>query len=156
MAVSEHLVWIRLCCEDIKTQTSFLDFSRLRGRSGSQTRRPMRETLQGFGFQLYGGGGQQRPFGCSVVLRGRADALGLSMLCGFGRGKMLGVRVKADSTLRTSRAVLHPSTNRALFRSTSEAERDPVHSTRYGHQRTLGSASKNSETQTSFRDFSQL
>ena len=42
---------------------------------------------------------------------------------------------KADSTLRTSRAVPHPSTNRALCRLTSEVERDPVHSTRYGRQR---------------------
>ena len=42
---------------------------------------------------------------------------------------------KADSTLRTSRAVPHPSTNRALCRLSSEVERDPVHSTRYGRQR---------------------
>ena len=42
---------------------------------------------------------------------------------------------KADSTLRTSQAVPHPSTIRALSRLTSEVERDPVHSTRYGRQR---------------------
>ena len=42
---------------------------------------------------------------------------------------------KADSTLRTSRAVPHPSTDRALCRLTSEVRRDPVHSTRYGRQR---------------------
>ena len=42
---------------------------------------------------------------------------------------------KADSTLRTSQAVPHPSTNRALCRLTSEVGRDPVHSTRYGRQR---------------------
>ena len=42
---------------------------------------------------------------------------------------------KAGSTLRSSRAVPHPSTNRALRRLTSEVERDPVHSTRYGRQR---------------------
>ena len=42
---------------------------------------------------------------------------------------------KADSTLRSSQAVPHPSTNRALSRLTSEVERDPVHSTRYGRQR---------------------
>ena len=42
---------------------------------------------------------------------------------------------KADSTLRSSRAVPHPSTNRALRRLTSEVERDPAHSTRYGRQR---------------------
>ena len=43
---------------------------------------------------------------------------------------------KASSTLRSSRAVPHPSTNRALRRLTSEVRRDPVHSTRYGRQRT--------------------
>ena len=42
---------------------------------------------------------------------------------------------KAVSTLRTSRAVPHPSTNRALRRLTSEVGRDPVHSTRYGRRR---------------------
>jgi hypothetical protein len=42
--------------------------------------------------------------------------------------------IKADSTLRTSQAVPHPSTNRALRRLTSEVRRDPVHSTRYGRQ----------------------
>ena len=42
---------------------------------------------------------------------------------------------KAGSTLRSSRAVPHPSTNRALRRLTSEVGRDPVHSTRYGRQR---------------------
>ena len=43
----------------------------------------------------------------------------------------------ADSTLRTSQAVPHPSTIRALSCLTSEVRRDPVHSTRYGRQRTL-------------------
>ena len=47
---------------------------------------------------------------------------------------------KADSTLRASRAVPHPSTDRALCRLTSEVERDPVHSTRYGRQREESSA----------------
>ena len=42
---------------------------------------------------------------------------------------------KADSTLRSSQAVPHPSTNRALRRLTSEVRKDPVHSTRYGCQR---------------------
>ena len=42
---------------------------------------------------------------------------------------------KAGSTLRSSRAAPHPSTNRALRRLTSEVGRDPVHSTRYGRQR---------------------
>jgi hypothetical protein len=50
--------------------------------------------------------------------------------------------MKADSTLRTSRAVPHPSTNRALCRLTSEVERDPVHSTRYGRQRKHPKAAK--------------
>ena len=45
------------------------------------------------------------------------------------------MRTKADSTLRSSRAVPHPSTNRALRRLTSEVRRDPVYSTRYGRQR---------------------
>ena len=42
---------------------------------------------------------------------------------------------KADCTRRSSQAVPHPSTNRALCRLTSEVRRDPVHSTRYGRQR---------------------
>ena len=42
---------------------------------------------------------------------------------------------KADSTLRSSQAVPHPSTNQALRRLTSEVRRDPVHSTRYGRRR---------------------
>ena len=42
---------------------------------------------------------------------------------------------RADSTLRSSQAVPHPSTNRALCRLTSEVGRDPVYSTRYGRQR---------------------
>ena len=43
-------------------------------------------------------------------------------------------KIKADSTLRSSQAVPHPSTDRALSRLTSEVERDPVHSTWYGRQ----------------------
>ena len=46
-----------------------------------------------------------------------------------------GLWVKASSTLRSSRAVPHPSTNRALRRLTSEFGKDPVHSTRYGRWR---------------------
>jgi hypothetical protein len=53
---------------------------------------------------------------------------------------------KADSTLRSSRAVPHPSTNRALRRLTSEVRRDPVHSTRYGRQRNYLRASKDPTT----------
>ena len=41
----------------------------------------------------------------------------------------------ADSTLRSSQADSHPSTDRALCCLTSEAERDSVHSTRYGRRR---------------------
>ena len=53
---------------------------------------------------------------------------------------------KADSTLRSSRAVPHPSTTRALRRLTSEVRRDPVHSTRYGRQRNYFRASKDPTT----------
>ena len=45
------------------------------------------------------------------------------------------VAQQADSTQRSSQAVPHPSTNRALCRLTSEVGRDPVYSTRYGRQR---------------------
>ena len=51
-------------------------------------------------------------------------------------------RAKADSTLRSSRAVPHPSTNRALRRLTSEFGRDPVHSTRYGRWRRIMHSTK--------------
>ena len=43
---------------------------------------------------------------------------------------------KADSTLKSSQAVPHPSTYWALRRLTLEVGRDPVHLTRYGRQRT--------------------
>ena len=43
--------------------------------------------------------------------------------------------MKADSTLRSSQAIPHPSIGQALCSLTSEAERDPVHSTRYGRRR---------------------
>ena len=52
---------------------------------------------------------------------------------------------KADSTLRSSRAVPHPSTNRALRRLTSEVRGDPVHSTRYGRQRDIWTAGSKPE-----------
>ena len=52
-----------------------------------------------------------------------------------GEGFVRIAHAKADSTPRTSQAVPHPSTNRALCRLTSEVGRDPVHSTRYGRQR---------------------
>jgi hypothetical protein len=50
-------------------------------------------------------------------------------------------KTKADSTQRSSQAVPHPSTNRALRCLTSEVERDPVHSTRYGRRRYMNSLS---------------
>ena len=53
----------------------------------------------------------------------------------FSALRWQGWKPKAGSTLRSSRAVPHPSTNRALRRLTSEVGRDPVHSTRYGRQR---------------------
>jgi hypothetical protein len=63
---------------------------------------------------------------------GRWEALGLAMVfCTQSQ------QAKADSTLRSSQAVPHPSTNRALRRLTSEVGRDPVYSTRYGRQREL-------------------
>ena len=54
---------------------------------------------------------------------------------GMYDGRMMRELEKADSTRRSSQAVPHPSTNRALCRLTSEVRRDPVHSTRYGRQR---------------------
>ena len=58
-----------------------------------------------------------------------------SPIASRGIGVMEGEQVKAGSTPGSSQAVPHPSTNRALCRLTSEVERDPVHSTRYGRQR---------------------
>ena len=54
--------------------------------------------------------------------------------------QIMSTHEKADSTRRCSQAVPHPSTNRALSRLTSEVERDPVYSTRYGRQRKTISA----------------
>ena len=42
---------------------------------------------------------------------------------------------RADSNLRFSQVVPHPSINQAMRRLTLEVERDLVHSTRSGHQR---------------------
>ena len=50
--------------------------------------------------------------------------------------------IKADSTLESSQAVPHPSTNRALCRLTSEVGRDPVHSTRYGRRRRVSALNR--------------
>ena len=58
----------------------------------------------------------------------------ISFVCGsttLGKAAIITVAT-ADSTLKTSRAVPHPSTNRALCRLPSEVEKDPVRSSRYG------------------------
>ena len=47
---------------------------------------------------------------------------------------------KAGSTRRSSQAVPHPSTNRALLRLTSEFGRDLVYSQWYGRQRDIRAA----------------
>ena len=57
----------------------------------------------------------------------------------FTRAKCVPALRKADDTLRSSQAVPHPSTNRALRRLTSEVGRDPVYSTWYGRRRRKGS-----------------
>ena len=64
--------------------------------------------------------------------RGRSFCVEIKWL---KKSQFLLLKEKADSTLRSSQAVPHPSTSRALCRLTSEVERDPVHSTRYGRQR---------------------
>ena len=56
---------------------------------------------------------------------------------GTARAKASEMDCKADSTLRSSQAVPHPSTNRALRRLTSEVGRDPVYSTWYGRRRQM-------------------
>ncbi len=66
---------------------------------------------------------------------GRRSAKIARMILNYCFGVPRNMQNKADSTLRTSQAVPHPSTNRALRRLTSEVRRDPVHSTRYGRQR---------------------
>ena len=63
------------------------------------------------------------------------DGDGIASVCSRCICMAAGTNEKADSTRRSSQAVPHPSTNRALCRLTSEVERDPVHSTRYGRQR---------------------
>ena len=63
---------------------------------------------------------------------------------------------KADSTLRASRAVPHPSTNRALRRLTSEVRRDPVYSTRYGRQRTISVSTRPNTPQAAIKSAKKL
>ena len=65
----------------------------------------------------------------------KQDAKTKSMLGALASNKEDGR--KADSTLRSSQAVPHPSTDRALRCLTSEVKRDPVHSTRYGRRRNI-------------------
>ena len=57
-----------------------------------------------------------------------------------------GSQAKAGSTRRCSRAVPHPSTNRALCRLTSEVRGDPVFSTRYGRHRNQSFSCRHSIT----------
>ena len=71
----------------------------------------------------------QNGYGKYTRLAGEYKGIEHDVAVGFGTQK-------ADSTQRSSQAVPHPSTNRALRRLTSEVRRDPVHSTRYGRQRT--------------------
>ena len=70
------------------------------------------------------------------LLRGHDSSWGMHTKLGCAPAAPAS-HTKADSTLRSSRAVPHPSTNRALRRLTSEVRRDPVHSARYGRQRWL-------------------
>ena len=79
------------------------------------------------------GRGARRSTTAAPAQRGLARTC-LSMA--FGISTCVRQEAKADSTLRSSQAVPHPSTDRALRRLTSEVERDPVHSTWYGRQRT--------------------
>ena len=77
---------------------------------------------------------------CTARQASRESSCTDSLVCRVGchhasRYGSSAAKAKADSTLRSSRAVPHPSTNRALRRLTSEFRRDPVHSTRYGRQR---------------------
>ena len=67
---------------------------------------------------------------------GGGDVSGSESGSGGGGGGGGAKVPKAHSTRRASRAVPHPSTDRALCRLTSEVRRDPVHSTRYGRERT--------------------
>ena len=61
---------------------------------------------------------------------------------------------KADSTLSASQPVPQASTRRALHRLTSEVERDPVHSVRYGRQRLMAiSLAMGKQQIQSHRDF---
>ena len=75
---------------------------------------------------------------CGQMFPGRLQTCMFSVPCNVEGSKCRrkGKR-KAGSTRRSSQAVPHPSTNRALRRLTSEVGRDPVHSTRYGRQRHL-------------------
>ena len=76
---------------------------------------------------------------CFVVVGGglRGRVLLVLVFCVVVRRPVAVVMAipKAGSTLRSSRAVPHPRSSRALRRLTSEVGRGPVHSRRYGRQR---------------------
>ena len=116
--------------------------------------RPPEATNHGFGTQCQTPGRSDRPGRMDGWMDGQTDRPTGPMdgvvtiylhFCSSGWAPakvMLGrsnerkeARRKADSTLRSSQAVPHPSTNRALCCLTSEVERDPVHSTWYGRRR---------------------
>ena len=92
--------------------------------------------------QAQAGPGQARPGHadcCLEALPARRMSTGVSAARRsaphVGGGVQDQMQERAGSTLRSSQAVPHPSTNRALCCLTSEVERDPVHSTRYGRRR---------------------
>ena len=76
---------------------------------------------------------------CGGTLRKNLQSASSRALLAISMSRMRPRRLlgnEADSTRRSSQAVPHPSTNRALCRLTSEVRRDPVYSTRYGRQQT--------------------
>ena len=93
--------------------------------------------LGSHGWHVAGGSPPPRGDGRSLWADGLGEALAwLAASSAENRGKERKQerKKKADSTLRCSQAVPHPSTNQALCHLTSEVRRDPVHSTRYGRQ----------------------
>jgi hypothetical protein len=88
---------------------------------------PRENMADGCSNESGGGGGTED---------GGGDVSGYESGSGGGGGGGGTKVLKAHSTRRASRAVPHPSTDRALCRLTSEVRRDPVHSTRYGRERT--------------------
>ena len=111
--IQRRLAW-PLRKDDTHKSRSVHNFSKARSHARGPGRRGWR--------------GDRRERGCEQEVTASEKRIEHS----FGRGRK---KKKADSTLRSSQAVPHPNTNRALCRLTSEVGRDPVHSTRYGHQR---------------------